>query len=67
MSDRSTSPEEGGLGGSGKYFRFCCITQNSVLHDVHSMKTAVSTQLLLLLHPTTVGICSTGTNLSHVF
>jgi len=32
---------------SGKYFRFCCITQNFVLHDVHSMETAVMLRSVL--------------------
>jgi len=34
---------------SGKYFRFCCITQNFVPHDVHSMETAVATGNALVL------------------
>jgi len=33
----------------GKCFRFCSITQNSGLHDVHSIETAIATDDLLVL------------------
>jgi len=49
VSDRSASQEGRRSRRLWKYCRFCCITQNSVLHDVHSMKTVVATGNALVL------------------